>query len=106
MPFMPGQSGNPAGKPKGTVSNKTRLRQFIEEQFTEADICCVMNRIHELSQSDDEKIALSACELFAAYAIGKPSNPVEISADPATLWGESAFIPECMRKQEPQDENK
>jgi hypothetical protein len=29
-PFLPGQSGNPAGKPKGARSMKTMLREFLE----------------------------------------------------------------------------
>lgn len=29
--FKPGQSGNPAGKPKGTISKVTKLRQSIEK---------------------------------------------------------------------------
>jgi hypothetical protein len=29
-PFKPGQSGNPAGRPKGTINPSTRLRRLID----------------------------------------------------------------------------
>lgn len=31
IPFKPGQSGNPAGRPKGSISPITRIRQIFEE---------------------------------------------------------------------------
>ena len=31
--FKPGQSGNPAGKPKGTLSFKTRIKKWLEVEI-------------------------------------------------------------------------
>lgn len=35
--FQPGQSGNPAGRPKGTVSIKESLRKYLREHPGEVD---------------------------------------------------------------------
>ncbi len=35
MKFKPGQSGNPSGKPKGTLNNKTRWLQLLESHADE-----------------------------------------------------------------------
>lgn len=33
MPFVKGESGNKAGKPKGTVSKKTALKDLLNDAF-------------------------------------------------------------------------
>ena len=37
-PWRPGESGNPAGKPKGTVSARTRAVQILESVLAEPDV--------------------------------------------------------------------
>lgn len=37
MPFAPGQSGNPAGRPKGTYSGRTRALQIIDDMLAQAE---------------------------------------------------------------------
>jgi len=35
MPFQPGQSGNPQGKPKGAISKKVEFERFLFDNFIE-----------------------------------------------------------------------
>ena len=32
-PWKPGQSGNPSGRPKGSVATKTKVRTFLDDYF-------------------------------------------------------------------------
>ena len=38
VPWKPGESGNPAGKPKGTVSPRTRAVQILESVLAQPDV--------------------------------------------------------------------
>jgi hypothetical protein len=66
--WKPGQSGNPGGKSKKLEEikslSKDRLRRALE-------------RIIELVESDDERVALMAAKEVLDRAWGKPTQPTE-----------------------------
>lgn len=51
MKYKPGQSGNPHGKPKGTLNNKTRWLQLLESHADE-----LVEKAIELAESGDTNI--------------------------------------------------
>ena len=55
MAFKKGQSGNPAGKPKGAVSKMTKLRQSIEK-----DLPDIIQAVTEQAKAGD----MAACKLL------------------------------------------
>jgi hypothetical protein len=63
MPFKPGQSGNPAGKPLGT-GHVERCKKWAEQKG--------WGILEKLAQSDDPKIMLEATKLLLAYGVGRP----------------------------------
>lgn len=60
--FQPGKSGNPGGKPKGTVSLKTYARQMIQEMTDEEKL--------EFMKGIDKKTVWEMSE-------GKPKQDIE-----------------------------
>lgn len=64
--FQPGQSGNPGGKPKGTVSLKTYARKMIQEMTDEEKL--------EFMRGIDKKTVWEMSE-------GKAKQDVEVSGE-------------------------
>lgn len=64
--FKPGQSGNPGGKPKGSVSLKTYARRMIQEMTDEEKM--------EFMRGIDKKTIWEMSE-------GKPKQDVEMSGE-------------------------
>ncbi len=60
--FQPGKSGNPSGKPKGTVSLKTYARQMIQDMTDEEKL--------EFMKGIDKKTVWEMSE-------GKPKQDIE-----------------------------
>lgn len=60
MPFVKGQSGNPAGRPKGIIDKRQRLMKAIQ-----GDIESVIRVVHERAQEGD----MSAAALLLARAV-------------------------------------
>jgi len=53
MQFQPGQSGNPAGKPKGTVSGRTQLVKALDRMLKdEANQQALLNGLEASLQKD------------------------------------------------------
>jgi hypothetical protein len=53
MQFQPGQSGNPAGKPKGTVSGRTQLVKALDRLLQdETNQQALLNGLEESMQKD------------------------------------------------------
>lgn len=63
--FKPGQSGNPAGRPK-------KDRDIIKQAKDSADDA--MRTLVRLLKSSDERVALNAAQAIIDRAIGKPTQ--------------------------------
>lgn len=55
MKFLPGESGNPSGRPKGSTNKRTQLTQLLEPRAEE-----IINRMVELALEGDSN-ALRLC---------------------------------------------
>ena len=66
--FLPGQSGNPGGRPKA-------VRDVIEaaRQHTPAAVA----RLAYWMQSDDPRASVAACQALLDRGWGKPTQPTE-----------------------------
>ena len=81
MVFQPGQSGNPAGRPKLDPRIKAMFQAKGEEAF---------NVISTHMASNDERLSLSAAQILLERAFGKPAqahvggydddNPIKVVA--------------------------
>lgn len=67
MPFQPGQSGNPGGRPKENAEVK-RLAQSHGRRAIE--------KLAALIDSEDEKTAVAACQALLDRGFGKPSQAI------------------------------
>jgi hypothetical protein len=67
MPFAPGQSGNPSGRPKEAAAVKALARQFTTE---------AIEKLVELMRGDDKKLARAAAVDILDRAIGKPTQMI------------------------------
>src|SRR4051812_18466254 len=65
MPFKPGQSGNPHGRPKGNPAFKLRCREVV-------DLVCFDAWKAEVEAKGEHWVKCS--ELLAAYGYGKPGQ--------------------------------
>jgi exonuclease III len=81
MKYKPGQSGNPHGKPKGTLNNKTRWLQLLESHADE-----LVEKAIELAESGDTNILRFCLERIIPKAKDRPislSLPEELSKSEA-----------------------
>jgi hypothetical protein len=67
MPFQPGQSGNPGGRPK--VEN---IVKRIARNHTEKAI----NKLVTLLESTDERIQIAAAQAILDRGYGKPAQAI------------------------------
>ena len=73
MPFKPGQSGNPAGKPIGTVSILPEFKnKSLKQICKELSISVAMPQVKKHAETGN----MQACELLLAYGFGKPVQQV------------------------------
>lgn len=72
MTFVKGKSGNPAGRSKLAESIKELAKSKAPRAF---------ERICELVESSDEKIALQASMAIVDRAYGKPAQAIEHSGE-------------------------
>ena len=87
MPFRPGQSGNPTGRPRGaqtrlTLKTRESIWKHIEHlaaQGKEANPFVVLTSL--MLESDDEHIRV-ACAVALADRLLPKLKAVELSADP------------------------
>lgn len=73
MPFQPGQSGNPGGRPK----KDPELQAMFQAKGIDA-----FNVIAELINHPDPKIRLPAAQTLLDRAFGKPSQTSVIEGNP------------------------
>ena len=72
MPFAPGQSGNPAGRPKENAAVKGLARTHSVR---------AIERLVELMNGDDPRVAVSASQAILDRAYGKPAQAVTVAGD-------------------------
>lgn len=70
MPFQPGQSGNPGGRPKG----ESALKEAARLQ-TEPSIAVVVAALSDA----DARVRLKAAEILLDRGWGRPGQAVELS---------------------------
>lgn len=67
MPFAPGESGNPGGRP----NSNNAVTRLARERSIEA-----LERLVEWMKSDNPKASVAACNAILDRAYGKPSQPI------------------------------
>lgn len=76
MPWKPGESGNPGGRPKAAAG----LRAELDKRYG-ADGKILLDELDKLRKSKNEKIRLDAVRLALAYHCGHPTQRLEHSGD-------------------------
>jgi hypothetical protein len=71
MQFQPGQSGNPNGRPAVARDFRERCQQFMQTKG--------WRQLEHLATDPEHQHHGRALELIAAYAYGKPTQPIEQS---------------------------
>jgi len=74
--FKKGQSGNPKGKKKGTLSMTTKLKEAItriSEGQEEGDDVLIVKKVIEKAKAGDERMI----SLIWNYIDGKPRQPID-----------------------------
>jgi len=77
--FLPGQSGNPSGRPKSARG----LRELLIAQYG-PDAGVLVQRLEALSTNRNPKVAFAATQLLLAYHAGKPEHAVNVAVTPET----------------------
>lgn len=67
MPFEPGQSGNPGGRPKENAEVKRLAREHGPR---------AIERLAELMNGDDPRVSVSAAQALLDRGYGKPVQPL------------------------------
>ena len=70
MPFQPGQSGNPGGRPK--VIHE--VRELAQRHCTAA-----IERLAQAMLNPDDRVAVAAATALLDRAVGKPTQATELS---------------------------
>ena len=66
MTFVKGTSGNPLGKPKGTISEKTKIWNEISEWFSGDGLEQYKKNLLSLMKSDDLDIQMDSMKRYEA----------------------------------------
>ena len=70
MPFAPGQSGNPSGRPRESREAK-EVKRLAGEHSTRA-----IEKLRELLDGDDPRVSVSAAQALLDRAFGKPAQAI------------------------------
>lgn len=76
MPFQPGQSGNPGGRPKDDPEVK-EVKELAKQKSKRA-----IERLVEWMESENPKASVAACNSIMDRGIGKPAQDLTISGNP------------------------
>lgn len=71
MPFKPGQSGNPGGRPKNTLQSLLRDKKTLPNE--------IYKSVYPLLKSKNENIRLQAAEFLRDARDGKPTQSVDVA---------------------------
>jgi len=85
MPFEKGQSGNPAGKPKGSANATTRNAREAISAFVEGNVERLNGWLDAIAEKDPEKayrclmdvLEYHVPKLQRSELIGDKNNPIE-----------------------------
>lgn len=94
--WVKGVSGNPTGKPKSLSELRQRLIKL--EPFAR-------KRLLQLINSENEDTALKAIAMWAAYAMGKPAEAMDLAKLDAMADRMRAVVAEVVRKELPPPES-
>lgn len=96
--FKPGQSGNPAGKPKGTVSFKNSIKKFgammmkeINPETGEEELMTLVDIITAQQYKKARKGDTRAFEILKDHIESKPKQGIDLSNTDGTLSKEIVF---------------
>jgi HEAT repeat protein len=67
MAFVPGQSGNPGGRPKENAEVKALARTHCRT---------AVEKLAALMESEDEKTRIAACNSILDRGLGKPAQAI------------------------------
>lgn len=74
MPWKPGRSGNPAGRPKETEDMR-KARELAQQHSVRA-----IQRLVKLLGSKNESVVIRAAEVILDRGLGKPVNVIDMLA--------------------------
>lgn len=74
MPFKPGESGNPKGRPPIVRDFRARCLLFMSKRG--------WSTLEEMASNHKSPHQYRALELITAYAYGRPTQPIAGDADP------------------------
>jgi hypothetical protein len=90
MPFKTGQSGNPAGKPKGTKDKRTELRELLKPHAPE-----LVAKVVQMAK-DGDAAALRICIDRLIPPIKAVEEPIELEGLDGTLSEQGQAILRAM----------
>src|SRR5712671_5404879 len=92
MPFSPGQSGNPGGRPKEDGEVRRLAREYCRE--------AIERLVQWMRQGDNPKASVSACQVILDRGFGRPAQAVELRGEDglplgmAVIFHEPGRLPE------------
>ena len=75
MPFLPGQSGNPNGRPKREA--EAAALDTFRKRFNNGSFAEVLDAL----MRQDKKGNVAAIKLILEYLLGKPSQEIDLNQD-------------------------